>query len=102
MNSAGHRASGVIREVLRTPVSAPPSMVRFSLADGRTLTASALLSLSDDRRVGELREAHVVDQVNVVHVSTEVYTGDEIYNLVVDGESGIYWANGITVRGGAQ
>jgi hypothetical protein len=92
---AGRRVVGV---VLRTGSAAVPPghlMVGLLLADGRFLSASPGHPLPDGRRLGDLRPGDSVDGSRVVTADRLRYGRPFTFDVLVSGETGFYWADGI-------
>ncbi|MDZ4230448.1 MAG: Hint domain-containing protein [Dehalococcoidales bacterium] len=96
-DSAGNRVRGV---VLKTAmVSAPSSfqVVKVTLSDGRTVTASPGHPTAEGRALGDYRNGDNLDGTPVVAVEHVSYDG-ATYDLLPSGGTGLYWANGILLK----
>jgi hypothetical protein len=96
---AGERkvAAPVLR-IGSTPVPATHAVVRLGLADGRSVVVSPGHPLSDGRLVGAVRAGDIVDGSRVVRVERIAYDGGATFDLLPDGATGTYWADGILLR----
>jgi len=87
--------------VLRTgsvPVPAGFDLVRLRLEDGRQILASAGHPLADGRSLGDLLAGDTVDEVRVASVEQVRATGPATYDVLPDGRTALYWANGILLQ----
>jgi len=88
----------------RTPVPASHQVVRLILEDGRVVRASPGHPLADGRPLGTIRVGDRVDGATVTSASLEAYDGGFTFDLLPDGPTGIYLADGVplgsTLRGG--
>jgi Hint domain len=95
LDAAGRRVAGVVIALGSTPAPAGHQVIRVTLADRRTATASPGHPLADGRHVGEIRVGDVVDGSPVVAAESIAYRGGETFDLVASGDTGIYFAGGI-------
>jgi hypothetical protein len=65
------------------------------LGDGRQVWVSAGHPTADGRRVGELQVGDILDGAALLSAEQVTYIGGATYDLLPDGETGFYWANGI-------
>jgi len=72
--------------------------VRVVLADGRSVSASAKHPSASGLMLGEYRTGDVLDGAVVVSVENLDYDGEATYDLLPEGETGCYWANGILLK----
>jgi len=93
----GRRVAVEVKLVGRTPAPEGHQMIRLTLADGRTLTASPGHPLPDGAPISTLRPgAHLAGSI-VVAADRVGYTGRFTFDLLPGGETGRYWADGILV-----
>jgi len=90
----GSRVPAVIVTTGKTPVPAF-EMVKLTLADGRSVTASPGHPAADGRPLGVFEAGDNLDGARVVSVAAVTYTGGFTYDLLPAGPTGTYWANGI-------
>lgn len=76
----------------RTPIGF--HMLRFTLADGRVVEASAGHPTVGGRPVGELGAGDSLDGSRLIRIESIPYVGDT-WDLLPAGPTGTYWANGI-------
>lgn len=91
----GRRVAGTVIALGSTPAPPDHRVIRATLADGRTVTASPGHPLADDRTLSDLRSGDALDGTWVVTVETLRYDAAETFDLVVSGETGVYFAGGI-------
>jgi hypothetical protein len=90
----------VARVVLvgRTPVPASHEVVRLVLSDGQVVRASPGHPLADGRPIGSIQGGDRVDGAVVVSAALEPYDGGFTFDLLPDGPTGIYLADGVALR----
>jgi hypothetical protein len=81
-----------------TPVPSSFEVVRVVLSDGRTVTASPGHPTADGRAIGDYRAVEVLDGAIVISVERVAYDGGATYDLLPDGATGLYWANGVLLK----
>ncbi len=98
VDNAGDRIAGTVVEVSETPV--PPSfqVVKIGLADGRMVTASPGHPTATGQPLGDYRVGDTLDGALVATVEHIPYDGGATYDLLPSGPSGLYWANGVSLR----
>ncbi len=94
---AGYKTEARIVKVDSTQAPASFQVMTVKLADGRSVTASPGHPTADGRTLGELKAGDMLDNSNVVSASLSDYTG-RTYDLLPDGPSGLYLANGIRLQ----
>src|SRR5262245_3194258 len=94
LDRTGRRVAGTV--VALGSMAAPPDhgVIRVTLADGRTVSASPGHPLPDGRAFAGLRLGESVDGSAVVGLERVAYQGGETFDLGVSGETGIYLAGG--------
>jgi hypothetical protein len=95
VDASGRRVTGTVVALGSTPAPAGHEVIRMTLADGRTVSASPGHPLADGRALGSLAIGDGVDGSAVVALESVGYEGAETFDLVVSGETGIYFAGGI-------
>jgi hypothetical protein len=95
LDTMGKRIAAPIIKTSST--QAPPSfqVVKLTLNDGRSVTASPGHPTLDMRAWGDYRVGDRLDNSLVVAMERIVYTGGATYDLLPSGMTGLYWANGI-------
>lgn len=97
VNLAGEKVLAVIEEVFRNPVPQTHKMLRISLADGRTTTASPLHPDLNGKSFSEFKAGDLFDNSSVSKIELTEYKEGFIYDILPSGETGAYWANGVLV-----
>ena len=77
-------------------------VARVALGDGRVVTASPGHPTADGRQLGDLRAGDILDGGTVVSTAIVRYDGGHTYDLLPDGETGLYWADGILLGSSLQ
>jgi hypothetical protein len=95
IDAAGRRFVARVVLVGRTPVPATHQVVRLVLDDGRIVRASPGHPLSDGRRLGTIRPGDRVDGAIVLNATLEPYDGGFTFDLLPDGPTGVYIADGV-------
>ena len=72
-------------------------MIRLTLADGRTVTASPGHPLADGRTLGSLALGDVVDGSPITDLVSLPYSGGETFDLVASGPTGDYFSDGVAL-----
>jgi hypothetical protein len=91
----GRRIVGIVLKTgwMQAPLS--HEVIRLTLADGRTVTASPGHPTADGRTVGELEPGDRFDGSRVVAATPVGYSGSSTYDLLPSGPTGTYFANGV-------
>jgi hypothetical protein len=95
VDQRGERISAPIIRVSMTPVPLTHVMVHLILDDRRQLYASPGHPTTDGRTLGQLRVGDSLDGSHVVVAQLVPYNQPYTYDLLPDGGTGFYWANGI-------
>jgi hypothetical protein len=93
----GRRVAGTVIALGSTAAPTDHHVIRLTLADGRTVTASPGHPLADGRTLADLRIGDEMDGSTVAGLETLPYAGAETYDLVVSGGTGVYFAGGIAL-----
>jgi Hint domain len=95
LDAAGRRVAGIVIALGST--AAPPEhrVIRLTLADGRSVTASPGHPLADGRTLGALAVGDLVDGSPVAALDSIPYSGGETFDLVASGATGTYFSAGI-------
>jgi hypothetical protein len=95
IDKAGRQFFAGVVLVGRTPVPATHQVVRLVLDDGRVVRASPGHPLADGRPLGTVRAGDQVEGATVVGAILEPYDGGFTFDLLPDGPTGTYFADGI-------
>jgi hypothetical protein len=91
----GARIQGVVLEVGHMAAPQGHEVVRLTLADGRTVTASPGHPTADGRLIDRLNRGDRLDGSVVVATVRIPYSGSQTYDLLPSGPTGAYFANGV-------
>jgi hypothetical protein len=91
----GARVAAAIALIGSTPVPATHRVAHLLLSDGRTVDVSPGHPTADGRRVGDLMPGSRLDGALVVRAELIAYSGGATFDLLPDGPTGAYWANGV-------
>jgi len=97
-DGVGKRATAVVIETGVAPVPLSFRIVRLSLNDGRTVTASPGHPTAEGRALGDFRAGDTLDGALVLAVEYVPYDWVETYDILPSGGTGLYWANGVLLR----
>jgi hypothetical protein len=95
LDASGRRVAGTVIALGSTTAPADHHVIRLTLADGRSVTASPGHPLADGRTFGELVVGDLVDGSPVATLELLPYSGGETFDLVASGATGIYLSDGI-------
>jgi hypothetical protein len=95
LDATGARVAVPLVEIGETPVPATHRVVQLRLSDGRAVDVSPGHPTADGRRVGDLRAGDHYDGVVVVSAELSPYTGGATFDVLPEGATGMYWANGV-------
>jgi hypothetical protein len=94
-DAAGRRVAGTVIALGSTIAPADHHVVRLTLADGRSVTASPGHPLADGRQLGTLELGDVVAGSAIATLEALPYSGGETFDLVASGATGAYYSDGI-------
>ena len=94
-DALGGREAAVVLETVRVPAAPLHQVVHLVLDDGRELWASPGHPTADGRRLADLKTGDVVDGARVETAERVEYKQAQTYDLLAQGWTGYYWANGI-------
>ena len=94
-DAAGHRFAAAVARVGSVPVPSSHQIVHLVLDDGRSVDVSPGHPLTDGGYAGELRAGDHYDGATVVSATLADYDGGRTFDVLPDGPTGFYWANGI-------
>lgn len=95
LDAHGERIAMPILDVNSVRAPAGHLMTHLSLSDGRELWVSPGHPTADGHLVNQLVSGVAYDGAVVQSTQLERYTGDRTFDLLVAGDTGFYWANGI-------
>ena len=95
LDATGRRVRGTVIALGSTTAPADHHVIRLTLADGRTVTASPGHPLADGRTFGALALGALVDGSRIVGLVPEPYSGGETFDIVASGATGLYLSDGI-------
>ena len=93
----GRRVAGTVIALGSTTAPADHHVVRLTLRDGRSVTASPGHPLADGRTFGSLATGDIVDGSPIASLVSLPYSGGETFDLVASGATGIYLSDGIAL-----
>jgi hypothetical protein len=97
-DAQGKKVARSIINLTRTPVPASHKVVHLVLSDGREAWVSPNHPIMNGQSVGALSVGDAYDGANVVSAELVPYWDDATYDLLPDGETGAYWADGILLE----
>lgn len=95
LDATGRRVRGTVIALGSTTAPADHHVIRLTLADGRTVTASPGHPLADGRLIGDLHVGDLVDGSAITALEQLAYSGGVTFDIVASGETGFYLAGGI-------
>ena len=98
LDAIGARRAAPVLEIIRRPVPVGFGIVRVVLDDGRQVLVSPNHPLLDGRVIGELNAGDFLDGAFVQSAVREPYAGEWTFDILPEGVSGAYWANGILLK----
>lgn len=94
-DASGARVALPLIQIGSTPVPATHRVVQLRLSDGRAVDASPGHPTADGRKVGELAPGDHYDGAIVVTADPSPYAGGVTFDVLPEGATGFYWANGV-------
>jgi hypothetical protein len=94
-DGAGRKHATVVRLVSWTPAPREHRMVRIRLADGRSVVASPGHPTADGPALGTLATGAALDHGRVIAVETLNLDDDRTFDVLPEGDTGRYWADGV-------
>lgn len=91
----GVRVARPLIEIGSTPVPATHRVVELRLSDGRAVNVSPGHPTADRRKVGDLAAGDAYDGAVVVSAELIPYAGGATFDVLPEGATGMYWANGV-------
>lgn len=97
-DGSGKRVAAQVVEITQTPVPASFQMVKITLDDGRTVTASAGHPTAEGRALGTYLVGDTLDGALVASAEFVAYGSGMTYDILPSGTTGLYWANGVLLK----
>ena len=91
----GQRIAAPIIKTSSTPVPTIFQVLKITLADGRTVTASPGHPTAELRPLSDYRAGDFLDGSRIITIQPVEYADGATYDLLPGGATGFYWANGI-------
>ncbi len=98
LDMQGSKVRRTIVKVSRTPVASTHKVVHLVLSDERQVWVSPSHPATDGRLVGVLHAGESFDGAMIVSAELVPYWDTATYDLLPDGDTGAYWANGIPLK----
>jgi len=98
LDGSGRRVAAGLVKNSSTPVPPGFRLVRITLGDGRSVSASPGHPASDDRPLADFRPGDWLDGAVVVSAEQIEYAGGATWDILPEGGAGLYWAGGILLR----
>lgn len=95
LDKNGKRIAEPVLQVAHTSVEPNHKMIHLVLSDGRTVDASYGHPTIDGRTVDQLKAGDTINATRITQVQTISYDSTETYDLLPDGKTGYYFANGV-------
>ena len=93
MDEAGNRTAAQVIDTIATPVPPGFEVVKVTLDDGRTVSASPGHPTADWRPLGDYQVGEMLDGTPVASIERVRYEGGFTYDLLPAGSTGLYRAN---------
>jgi hypothetical protein len=94
-DDSGNRIAKEIIATASTIVPVSFQVIRIELSDGRTVTASPGHPTAEGRAIADYQAGDELDGAWVIAVDYITYEGGMTYDILPEGTTGFYWANGI-------
>jgi hypothetical protein len=98
LDETGKRVAVPVLETGYTPISSTIKVVRLTLSDGRSVTASPGHPSAEGRALGSYKAGDILDGAAVVTTETIDYNGGATFDILPAGAAGVYWANGVLLQ----
>lgn len=95
VDGSGGRVSAPVAKISRVRAGDSHRVVYLMLRDGRELFVSPHHPTADGQVVGNLKPGDVIDGGTIVAAETVLYAKEFTYDVLPEGETGFYFANGI-------
>ncbi len=97
INNQGEKIEVKIAKIGKTPVPDTHYVTHLKLKDGRELVVSPNHPTIDGKKIGTLVSGDVIDSSEIISTSLERYTSAYTYDILPEGNTGAYWADGILI-----
>ncbi len=94
----GNKVIKPIELTFETEVHDSHIMCHLILSDGREVSVSEGHFTCDKRMIGDLNPGDIIDGAKLTSIERTKYNSGYTYDLLPDGETECYWANGILLR----
>jgi hypothetical protein len=91
----GEQLAAIVMRAEHVAVPATHTVLRVTLDDGRTVTASPGHPTADGRVLADLHAGDLLDGARVASIESMAYGGGATFDVLPSGPTGTYWANGI-------
>jgi hypothetical protein len=95
VDNYNQRIAVPILKTSQTPVPQNFTVIRITLLDGRSVSASPGHPSAAYRPLGDYRVGDFVDGSAVIRIDYPIYKGEATFDLLPGGLTGLYYANGI-------
>jgi hypothetical protein len=96
-DTAGEKITTTISKTASVPAPTDFQIIHIVLSDGLSVSASPGHPTPDGRTIGDLKVGDTLDGKIVVSVTSISYSGST-FDILPDGGTGLYWANGILLK----
>ncbi|MFC2032747.1 choice-of-anchor R domain-containing protein [Chloroflexota bacterium] len=98
MDESGKSVAVAVIETSKTPVPSTHQVVSVELSDGRKITASLGHPTAEGKALGDYRVGDNLDGTMIVNIDFMTYKSNATYDILPDGATGLYWANGVLLQ----
>lgn len=95
VDASGARVAAPIARLRALDAPATHRVLRVTLDDGRVVTASGGHPLADGTELAALAPGATLDGARVVSIADAALDGAATWDLLPDGATGLYWADGV-------
>jgi len=97
-DGTGRRVAAQVLYIGSTHVDGGHRLVRVTLADGRVVAGSAGHPDAEGRPLGTLARGDQLDGSSVIKVEVIPLSGDQTWDVLPSGSTGLYVADGVVLR----
>ena len=98
VDDTGKRVTAVVIETAMTPAPSSFMVVKVTLNDGRTVTASPGHPTAVGRALGDYQVGYILDGALVTAVERVAYDNGATYDILPSGGTGLYLAHGTLLK----